>query len=67
MIKLNVKFTYGGSFVGTSYSMNVNGKDYSFGFDIEEVVKNKIVDILKNEYDYEIDIDDINFEWDGTM
>jgi hypothetical protein len=47
--------------------MNVNGKDYGFGFDTEDEVKHKIVNILKNEYDYEIDINDIDFEWDGTM
>lgn len=67
MIELDIKFTYGSSFVGTSYSMNVNGEDYGFGFDTEDEVKNKIVDILKNEYNYEIDINDIDFEWDGTM
>ena len=47
--------------------MNVNGKDYNFGFDTEYEVKNQIVDILKNDYDYEIDKDDIDFEWNGTM
>lgn len=67
MTGLDIKFECGRSFVGSSYSMIVNGKDYDFGLDVEDEVKTKIVEILKNEYNYEIDIDDIEFEWDGTM
>ena len=67
MGELDIKFTYGNSFVGTSYSMEVNGKDYNFGFDTENDVKEQIVEILKNEYEYKIDKDDIEFKWDGTM
>lgn len=67
MIHLDIKFSVGHSFVGASYSMNVNGKEYCFGFETEDNVKDNIKTILSNEYDYEIDVDDIDFEWDGTM
>lgn len=67
MIELDIKFTYSSSFVGTSYSMRVNGKYYNFGFDTEDNVKDKIVYIVKNDYKYDIDKENIVFKWDGTM
>ena len=62
---MEIKFWHSMGFVGSSYSMNVDGKKYSFSFVNEDEAKDiaiKKLGELNIEYD-----DEIVFEWDGTL
>jgi hypothetical protein len=64
---MEIKFWHSCGFVGSSYSMDVNGKHYSFGFDDENECKIKASKILLDEYSIDIKPEDIKFVWDGTF
>ena len=59
---MNIKYWHSCGFVGSSYSMDVDNKHYSFGFDNEDECK-----ILKDQYDVDIEPNEIEFKWDGTL
>ncbi len=67
LIIMEIKFWHSCGFVGSSYSMDVDGKHYSFGFDNEEDCKIKASKILKDEYNIEKELNEIEFVWDGTL
>jgi len=47
--------------------MDVDNKHYSFGFDNEDECKIKASKILKDQYDVDIEPNEIEFKWDGTL
>ena len=64
---MDIKFIQSCSFVGSSYSMDVDGKSHSFGFDGLQTAKAKASKILKDKYGIEKEPKEIKFEWDGTL
>ncbi len=66
LIVMEIKFWYSMGFVGLSYSMEINGKKYSFGFVNEDEAKDLSIKKLK-ELEIEYDEDDIDFIWDGSL
>ena len=64
-----IKFIKSHSIAGCLYSMVVDGKGHSAGlFHItEEEFKDKMIEILKDEYEITMIRDEIDISWDGTM
>ena len=64
-----IKFMWNGSFVGTTYFILVNGKQYGLGDFGEhiETYKQNAVKLLKEKFDIDYDINDIEFEWGGEL
>ena len=66
---MEIKFYWNGSFLGTNHSMVINGKEIILG----EVVSNEndakleAVEILKRDYNITYSIDEIKFEWGGSL
>lgn len=64
---IEINFQYSCSFVGSTYSMCVNGKTYSFGYDNEEKSKIKALKILKDFYCIDKQPNEIEFIQDETL
>ena len=66
---MEIKFYWNGSFLGTNHRMKINGKEIILG----EVVSNEndakleAVEILKRDYNITYNIDEIKFEWGGSL
>ena len=67
LIIMDIKYWYSCGFVGSSYSMDVDNKHYSFGFHNEYECRIKASKILKDEYGVDIEPNEIVFKWDGTL
>jgi len=66
---MEIKFYWNGSFAGTNHSMTINGKNIRLGGIVsnENEAKLKAVDILKQDYEIDYNVDDIKFEWGGRL
>ncbi len=66
---MNIKFYWNGNFAGTNHSMNINGKDIPLGGMVSNETQAKLIaiEILKQDYNINYNIDDIKFEWGGCM
>jgi len=63
---VEIKFYHSMGFVGSSYSMKIDDKRYSFGFVNEDEAKKLAIKKLKN-LEIEYDESDIDFKWDGRL
>ena len=66
LIDMEIKFWHSMGFVGSSYSMEIDGKNYSFGFVNEDEAKVLAIKKLK-ELEIEYDDSEIDFIWDGSL
>ncbi len=66
---MEIKFYWNGSFVGTNHSMSINGKEVRLGGVVsnENEAKLKAVEILKQDYGIDYNINDIKFEFGGRL
>jgi hypothetical protein len=72
---MNIELFYGMGWGGTEYYMRVDGvgfelsegPDGQYGLDTEEEAKLQAVAILYQEFNYSDPIDDLVFQWDGSM
>ncbi len=66
---MEIKFYWNGSFAGTNHSMVVNGKEVRLGGVVsnEDDAKLEAVEILKQDYGIDYNVDEIKFEWDGRL
>jgi len=66
---MEIKFYWNGSFAGTNHNMVVNGKEIRLGGIVssEDEAKNEAINILKWEYDIDYKIEDILFQWGGSL
>ena len=61
---------WNGSFIGYCYELFVDDKKVDLNLGIthpESKAKEKIIDILKNDYNIEIKEEEINFKWGGRL
>jgi len=65
MKKMEIKFIVGHSFVGEHMSMVVDGNDHRL--DMNKTYEEHAVKILKDVYNINYNINDVKFEWDGSM
>jgi hypothetical protein len=66
---MEIKFYWNGSFAGTNHSMTINGENIRLGGIVsnENEAKLKAVEILKQDYNTDYNIEDIKFEWGGRL
>ena len=66
---MEIKFYWNGSFAGTNHSMDVNGKEVRLGGVVsnEDDAKLEAVEILKQDYGIDYNVDEIKFEWGGRL
>ena len=66
---MEIKFYWNGSFLGTNHSMKINGKEIILVGPIsnENDAKLEAVEILKRDYNITYNIDEIKFEWGGSL
>ena len=66
---MEIKFYWNGSFAGTNHSMAINGKNIRLGGIVsnENEAKLKAVEILKQDYNTDYNIEHIKFEWGGRL
>jgi hypothetical protein len=66
---MEIKFYWNGSFAGTNHSMTISGKEVRLGGVVsnENEAKLKAVEILKQDYGIDYNVDDIKFEWGGRL
>ena len=66
---MEIKFYWNGSFAGTNHSMTINGTNIRLGGIVsnENEAKLKAVEILKQDYNTDYNIEDIKFEWGGRL
>lgn len=66
---MEIKFYWNGSFLGTSHSMKINGEEIILVGPVsnENDAKLEAVEILKRDYNITYNIDEIKFEWGGSL
>ena len=66
---MEIKFYWNGSFAGTNHNMTINGKSIRLGGIVsnENEAKLKAVEILKQDYGIDYNVDEIKFEWGGRL
>ena len=67
---MKIEFIWNGSIVGRSHSLKIDDKYIDLGLAIvseEEEAKLIIIEYLKNNYNLEYDINNINFKWGGQL
>lgn len=66
---MEIKFYWNGSFAGISYYMTINDNQIGIGcLDLsEDEAKLKAVEILKQDYGIDYNVDEIKFEWGGQL
>ena len=64
---MNIKFKESHSFVGEYMTMEVNGVEYVLEMNKNQTYEQHAVEILKETYNIDFNIDDVKFEWDGTL
>ena len=66
---MEIKFYWNGSFLGTNHSMKINGREIILVGLVsnENDAKLEAVEILKRDYNITYNIDDIKFEWGGSL
>jgi len=70
---MKLKFYWNGGIAGSNYSFLIDNKmvelyEYpGFAFCDENEARHKIVEILKDEYDIDYNINDIHFCWGGRL
>ena len=66
---MEIKFYWNGSFAGTNHSMTINGKNIRLGGIVsnENEAKLEAIEILKQDYNTDYNIEDIKFEWGGSL
>jgi hypothetical protein len=63
---MEIKFIESHGFVGEFYSMEINGKSYTLSND-NSSYEECAIKILKESYNIDFNINDVKFEWDGTL
>ena len=66
---MEIKFYWNGSFLGTNHSMVINGEEIILAGPVsnENDTKLDAVEILKRDYNITYNIDEIKFEWGGSL
>ena len=66
---MEIKFYWNGSFLGNNHSMVINGEEIILAGPVsnENDAKLDAVEILKRDYNITYNIDEIKFEWGGSL
>ncbi len=66
---MEIKFYWNGNFAGTNHSMTINGKEIRLGGAVssEDEARLEAVEILKQDYGIDYNVDEIKFEWGGCL
>jgi len=64
---MEIKFIESHSFVGEHMIMEVDGNQNRLEMDRNQTYEQHAVKILKDVYDVDFKIEDVKFEWDGTL
>lgn len=65
--KLKIKFIENHSFAGEHMRMEVNGNQHCLEMDKNHTYEQHAVKLLKHIYDIDFNVEDVKFEWDGTL
>ena len=64
---MEIKFIESHSFLGEEMTMVVNGNHHRLELNRVKTYAEHAVEILKDIYDIDFKIEDVKFEWDGTL
>ena len=64
---MEIKFIESHSFVGEHMTMEVYGNQYHLEMDKNQTYEQHAVKLLKEIYDVDFKLEDVKFEWDGTL
>jgi hypothetical protein len=64
---MEIKFIESHSFVGERMIMEVNGNQHLLEMDKEQTYEQHAVKLLKDIYDVDFNVEDVKFEWDGSL
>jgi hypothetical protein len=64
---MEIKFIESHSFVGEHMAMEVNGNQHRLEMDKNQTYEQHAVKLLKEIYDVDFKLEDVKFEWDGTL
>ena len=64
---MKIKFIEGHGFFGETMTMEVNGNQHLLQVTENQTYTQHAVKLLKEIYDINFNIEDVKFEWDGTL
>ena len=64
---MEIKFIESHSFVGEHMTMEVNDNQHCLEMDKNQTYEQHAVKLLKEIYDVDFKVEDVKFEWDGTL
>lgn len=64
---MEIKFIESHSFVGEHMTMEVNGNHHRLEMDKNQTYEQHAVKLLKDIYDVDFNVEDVKFEWDGSL
>lgn len=64
---MEIKFIESHSLIGAHMTMEVNGNRHRLEMDKNQTYEQHAVKLLKEIYDVDFDVEDVNFDWDGTL
>ena len=64
---MEIKFIESHSFVGEHMIMEVNGNQHCLEMGKNQTYEQHAVKLLKEIYDVDFNVEDVKFEWDGSL
>jgi hypothetical protein len=64
---MKIKFIESHSFIGEHMIMDVNGKEHCLEMNTNQTYEQHAIKLLKEIYDINFNIEDVKFEWDGSL
>lgn len=67
---MEIKFTWGGTFAGAEFFIEIEGEDKRISLGIintDDEAKLAAIKMIKDKYNIDLSMDDIKFEWNGTL
>lgn len=64
---MEIKFIESHSFVGEHMTMYVDGKMYRLEMDKYQTYEQHAINLLKQIYNVDYNVNDVKFEWDGSL